>query len=79
MGLLSEAVQVVSHAVGSENHKHSLQTGDQEEGSKQRTAHRPQDTQTKGFSTLLLGVSSGTSLQSFKVSLLAPKKNCDVL
>lgn len=49
----------MSHAVGSENHKHSLQTGDQEEGTKQRTAHRPQDTQTKGFgTTLLLGVSS---------------------
>lgn len=59
---------------GSENDKHNLQAGDQEDVSKLRTAYRFQYTKTKIFSTLLLGVPSVTSLESFKVSLLAPKK-----
>lgn len=59
---------------GSKNDKHSLQTGDQDNVSKPRTASRFQYTKTKISSTLLLGVPSVTSLESFKVSLLAPKK-----
>lgn len=59
---------------GSENDKHNLQTGDQEVVSKPRTAYGFQHTKTKVFSTLLLGVPSIASLESFKVSLLAPKK-----
>jgi len=59
---------------GSENDKRNLQAGDQEDVSKLRTAYRFQHTQTTIFSTLLLGVPSVTSLEHFKVSLLAPKK-----
>lgn len=59
---------------GSENGKHNQQTRDQEDVSRLRTACRFQYSKTKTFSTLLLGVPSVMSLESFKVSLLVPKK-----
>lgn len=59
---------------GSENNKHNLQTGDQADVSKPRTTYRFQYAKTKTFSTLLLGLPSVKSLDSFKVSLLPPKK-----
>lgn len=63
---------------GSENDKHGLQPGDQEDVSKLRTAYRFQYTKTKIFSILLLGGALCNITREFQGFTAGSKENCDV-